>query len=51
VKVEYEDEIKKIEGTAAVEDAVGRLVIVDGEKVIARFNDKVERWWRESKLT
>jgi hypothetical protein len=47
VKVKYEDEIKKIEGTAAVEDAIGRLVIVDGDQVVARF-DETERWWKES---
>jgi hypothetical protein len=51
VKVKYEDDIKKIEGTAAVEDASGRLVIVDGDKVAARFDEKVERWWKESVLT
>jgi hypothetical protein len=48
VKITYEEEIKKIEGTAAVEDARGRLLIFDGEKVVARFDEKVERWWRES---
>jgi hypothetical protein len=47
VKVKYEDDVKKIEGTAAVEDAQGRLVIVDGERVVARFDERVERWWRE----
>jgi hypothetical protein len=49
VKIEYEDEIKKIEGTAVVEEAIGRLAILDGDKVVARFDDKVERWWKESK--
>jgi len=50
VKVKYEDDIKRIEGTAAVEDAIGRLVIFDGDKPVARFDEKVERWWKESKI-
>lgn len=50
VKVKYEDDIKKIEGTAAIEDAIGRLAIVDGDKVVARFDEKVERWWKQSLL-
>jgi len=48
VKVRYDDEAKEVEGTAAVLDTAGRLVIFDGDKVVARFDDeKVERWWKE----
>lgn len=49
VKVEYEDDIKRVEGTSAVEEAEGRLVILDREAVVARFN-RVERWWKESSM-
>ncbi len=51
VKVKYEDDIKKIEGTAVVEEAIGRLVIFDGDRVVARFDEKIERWWKESKVS
>jgi hypothetical protein len=48
VKIEYDDSLKKIEGTAAIQEYPGRLVILDGEREVARFNDKVENWWTES---
>lgn len=48
VKLRYEDEIKKIAGTRSDEIAPGSLVVYDGHKVIARFDDGVERWWTES---
>lgn len=48
VKVEYDDDVKRVEGTSAEEPAPGMLVIKDQDNVAARFN-KVERWWPESK--
>jgi hypothetical protein len=48
VKLRYEDEIKEIAGTRADEIVPGSLVVYDGHKVIARFDDGVERWWTES---
>lgn len=50
VKIEYDDDIKKIEGTAAIQDAPGRLFIYDGPRPVARFADKVENWWTEPLL-
>jgi len=50
VKIQYEDDIKRIEGTRAVEFNDGRLVIFDGDKVVARFNERIERWWKDSAL-
>jgi hypothetical protein len=50
VKIQYEDDIKRIEGTRAQEYNDGRLVIFDGDRVVARFNEKVERWWKDSTL-
>jgi hypothetical protein len=49
VKLQYDDEIKRIEGVAAVEDAIGRLIVLDESgKVVAKFADRVENWWTES---
>jgi len=44
VKLKYDDEIKTVEGTSATEGANG-LIVFNGEKIVARFDDKVERWW------
>lgn len=48
VKLEYDDEVKKIEGTAAVEDFPGRLIVYDAGRPTARFADKVQNWWVEA---
>jgi hypothetical protein len=47
VKVKYQDELEKPEGTRAVEPygAGGPLIIYDGESIIARYPD-VDRWSR-----
>jgi hypothetical protein len=49
VKIQYIDQITKIEGTSATEDFPGRLTIFDGAgRPVARFTDHVENWWTES---
>jgi hypothetical protein len=47
VKIEYEDEIKTIEGTSAEQPHAGRLIVYDGNAIVADLN-RVERWWREA---
>jgi hypothetical protein len=48
VKIEYDDEVKRIRGTSANEESgPGTLVVYDGPTVVARLN-KVDRWWTES---
>jgi hypothetical protein len=48
VKVRYDDQIKRIPGTAAREEqGPGSLVVFDGLEVVARFWGDVERWWIE----
>lgn len=49
VKIKYEDDIKTIDGTTALEESIGGLVIFDKDGIVARFDDKVERLWKESK--
>jgi TIR domain len=47
VKLNYQDELEKPEGTRADEPyGPGSLIIYDGESVIARYNN-VERWSRQ----
>ncbi len=48
IKLEYDDDIKKVEGTTAVEDGPGRLIVYDAGRPIARFVEKVQNWWTES---
>jgi hypothetical protein len=48
VKIEYDDEVKRINGTSAKEDPSSRyLLVYNGEQLVARIN-KVERWWVEA---
>jgi len=47
VKLEYDDDVKTIEGTTAVEDAPGRLIIYDNGRPIARFVERIQNWWAE----
>lgn len=47
VKINYEDQLEKPEGTRAEEPyGPGSLIIFDGESVVARYNN-VERWSRQ----
>lgn len=47
VKIEYQDEIEKVDGTRAEEPSgPGSLVIYDGTSVVARY-DNVRRWSRQ----
>jgi len=48
VKIEYQDEPERVEGTHA-EEPYGpmSLIIYDGTTVVARYHDKVERWSRQ----
>jgi hypothetical protein len=48
VKLEYDNEIKKIEGTTAIELGPDRLAIMDSGRPVARFVKGVENWWEES---
>jgi hypothetical protein len=49
VKLQYDDELKRIEGASAVQEAIGRLIILDeAGKVVGQFADKVENWWTET---
>lgn len=50
VKIEYQDELERIEGTRA-EEPFGRntLTIYDGDSVVARYADHVERWSRQQR--
>jgi hypothetical protein len=45
VKLSNDGEIREILGTRAFEPHTRGLVILDNEKVVARFNDDVEMWW------
>ena len=47
IKLTGDDEIKKVEGTAAVETATGQMGVVVGNQIVAKF-ESVEGWWRES---
>ncbi len=48
VKVQYDDEVKRIPGTSAQEEyGPGSLVVYDGLTVVGRFFNGVERWWIE----
>jgi len=49
VKLKYDDQIKRIHGTAAREEqGPGSLVVYDGLDLVARFIDGVENWWIEA---
>jgi hypothetical protein len=48
VKLEYDDAVKKIEGTEATEIGPGRLVITDSGRQVAKFMRGVENWWEEA---
>lgn len=48
VKLRFESEPRRIPATHAEEKPVlGSLVVYEGEKIVARFNDGVENWWTE----
>jgi hypothetical protein len=48
VKLQCEPEARRIPATHAVEEFGGRvLVVYDGKKVVARFNEGIENWWTE----
>jgi hypothetical protein len=47
IKLAGDDEIKKVEGTAAVETAMGQMGVVIGSEIVAKF-ESVESWWKES---
>jgi len=48
VKLKYDDQIKRIQGTAAREEqGPGSLVVYDGLDLVARFIEGVENWWIE----
>lgn len=50
VKIRYEDELRKIEGTRAEEfSGPGSLVVYDGDAVVARFSEKVDSWSTEKR--
>jgi hypothetical protein len=50
VKVEYQDDLEKIEGTHAEERyGPSSLIIYDGSSVVARYHNKVERWLRQKR--
>lgn len=46
VKLWNDDVVKVLDGTDAEEGQAGTLVVRDGEKVVARFDAGVEKWWR-----
>jgi hypothetical protein len=49
VKVPYQDELEKVEGTRAEEPyGPGSLIIYDGDSVVARY-PKVQRWLRQQR--
>jgi hypothetical protein len=49
VKLRYDDQPKRIQGTAAREEhGLGSLVVYDGLDPVARFIDGVENWWIEN---
>jgi hypothetical protein len=49
VKVRYQDELEKLEGTRAEEpQGRGSLTIYDGDSVVGRYPD-VERWSRQQR--
>jgi hypothetical protein len=45
IKLANDDEVKQILGTRAVEPIAGSLFILDGDDVVGRFTEGVERWW------
>lgn len=47
IKLAGDGEIRKVEGTAAVETATGQMGVVIGNEIVAKF-ESVEGWWRES---
>jgi len=50
IKIKYQDKEQTVEGTRAIEPfGQGTLIIYDGEEVVARYEEKVERWARQPK--
>ena len=46
VKLRYDDQPKRIQGTAAREEhGPGSLAVYDGLILVARVTDGVESWW------
>jgi hypothetical protein len=46
IKLKADSEIKKIQGTVAAMTAMGEIVVLIGNEVVAKF-ESVESWWRE----
>jgi hypothetical protein len=46
IKLKADPEIKKIQGTVAAMTAMGEIVVLIGNEVVAKF-ESVESWWRE----
>lgn len=49
VKIQFQNEPERIEGTRAEEPCPGSLVIYDGDSVVARYSGDVERWSRQTR--
>lgn len=47
VKLVGDSKIKRVEGTVAAETAIGQVVVLVGNEVVAKF-ESVEGWWKES---
>jgi hypothetical protein len=48
VKIRYDDQIKRVAGTAGREEhGPGSLVVYNGTEIVARFIADVEKWWTE----
>jgi hypothetical protein len=47
IKLAGDPKIKRVEGTAAAETAIGQVVILVGNEVVAKF-ESVEGWWKET---
>jgi hypothetical protein len=47
IRLAGDDEIKRVEGTVAAETAIGQVVVLIGNEVVARF-ESVKGWWRET---
>jgi hypothetical protein len=46
VKLAYDDKVKEVTGTQAIEAQPGNVIVFDDDNVGARFTN-VERWWTE----
>jgi hypothetical protein len=49
IRLSGDDVIKRVEGTVAGETAVGQVIVLIGNEIVAKF-ESVEGWWRESKI-